>query len=148
MDFCAGVTTHLNTGELDLFRRGVAKRKLTSARLQESAGYPDLADDPASSPGVRVQRHCWAADCCPAALPCLRAPEPHFRVLTLCPRRTCLLPPTPTRNPVAWHPGFTTLPSQGPLRFLRPAQLLFRGFPARGQSLAWVSTKLRAPESL
>ncbi|XP_007461340.1 PREDICTED: uncharacterized protein LOC103073694, partial [Lipotes vexillifer] len=34
------------------------------------------------------------------------------------------IPTTPTRNRVAWHPGFTTLPSQGPLQFLRRAQLL------------------------
>lgn len=134
MDFCVGVTTYLNTGELDLFRRGVAKRKLTSALLQESVGYPDPAYDPASSPGVRVQRNCPVPHCCPAALPCLRTPGPHFLILTLYPSRTCLLSPTPTRNLVAWHPGFTALPSQGPLQFLRPAQLLFRGFPARGQS--------------
>ncbi|XP_032707894.1 serine/Arginine-related protein 53 [Lontra canadensis] len=44
--FCVGVTIQLNTGELDLLRRGVAKRKLTSARLRESVGYPDWAFRP------------------------------------------------------------------------------------------------------
>ena len=64
------------------------------------------------------------------------------------PSRICLLFPTPTRNLVAWHPGFTTLPSQVLLQFLRLVQLLFRGFPVRGQSWAWIFTKLPAPGSL
>ncbi|XP_044110745.1 splicing regulatory glutamine/lysine-rich protein 1-like [Neovison vison] len=76
--FCVGVTIQLNTGDLDLLRRGVAKRKLTSARLRESIGYPDWAFDPTTSHRVRVQRNCSSPPCCQASLTCIRRPAPQF----------------------------------------------------------------------
>lgn len=129
LGFCVGATTYLNTGELDLLRRGVAKRELTSARLPESDRYPDLAAEPTSSPRVRVQHNSSAPHRCLASLSCIRRPVPQFRILTLCSNSISLLPSTRTRILVAWYSGFTTPQSQCPLQLLRPTQLLLGASP-------------------